>query len=70
MFEPLGALRATCYAEDGSARQPIRCCLESVVVFVPAEGQYTIGVFRISWVEPEAVEPTVFQVQGRLVTAE
>ena len=34
---------------------------------LPAAGQYTIGVFRISLVEPAAVEPTVFQVQGSLV---
>jgi hypothetical protein len=31
-------------------------------VFVAA-GQYTIGVFRISLVEPDAVEPTVFQLK-------
>jgi hypothetical protein len=29
-------------------------------------GQYPIGVFRISLVEPEEVELTVFQVQGVL----
>lgn len=33
---------------------------------LPAAGQYTIGVFRISLVEPEEVEPTVFQVKGTL----
>jgi hypothetical protein len=32
-------------------------------VFVPAAGQSTIGVFRISLVEPAAVEPTVFQLK-------
>jgi hypothetical protein len=26
-------------------------------------GQYPIGVFRISLVEPEEVEPTVFQLK-------
>lgn len=36
---------------------------------LPAAGQYTIGVFRISLVDPAAVEPAVFQVQGSL-TAE
>jgi len=35
----------------------------SGVVFVPAAERYTIGVFRISLVEPAAVEPTVFQLQ-------
>ncbi len=30
---------------------------------LPAAGQYTIGVFRISLVEPAAVEPTVFQLK-------
>ena len=35
---------------------------------LPAAGQYTIGVFRISLVEPEAVEPTVFQL--KVTTAE
>ena len=29
---------------------------------LPAAGQYTIGVFRISLVEPAEVEPTVFQL--------
>lgn len=29
---------------------------------LPEAGQYTIGVFRISLVEPAAVEPTVFQL--------
>jgi len=28
---------------------------------LPTAGQYTIGVFRISLVEPAVVEPTVFQ---------
>jgi hypothetical protein len=28
-----------------------------------AAGQYTIGVFRISLVEPAEVEPTVFQLK-------
>ncbi|MCB0124309.1 MAG: hypothetical protein KDE58_18765, partial [Caldilineaceae bacterium] len=37
---------------------------------LPTAGTYTIGVFRISLVEPEAVEPTVFQLQGSLVAAE
>jgi hypothetical protein len=27
-------------------------------------GQYPIGVFHISLVEPDEVEPTVFQLQG------
>ena len=27
-------------------------------------GAYTIGVFRIALVEPEAVEPTVFRLRG------
>lgn len=31
---------------------------------LPAAGQSTIGVFRISLVEPAAVEPTVFQLKG------
>ena len=35
---------------------------------LPAAGQYTIGVFRISLVEPTAVEPTVFQL--KVTTAE
>jgi hypothetical protein len=35
---------------------------------LPAAGQYTIGVFRISLVEPAAVEPTVFQL--RITTAD
>lgn len=43
--------------------------------FTLPAGQYTIGVFRISLVEPAAVEPaevepTVFQLQGSLVVAE
>ena len=29
-------------------------------------GTYTIGVFRISLVEPAEVEPTVFQLRGSL----
>lgn len=29
----------------------------------PPAGQYMIGVFRISLVEPEEVEPTVFQLK-------
>lgn len=33
---------------------------------LPAAGQYTIGVFRISLVEPTKVEPTVFQLKGAL----
>jgi len=37
---------------------------------LPEAGQYTIGVFRISLVEPEKVEPTVFQLQGSLGVAE
>ena len=36
----------------------------------PEAGEYTISVFRISQVEPEEVEPTVFQLQGRLTVAE
>ncbi|MEZ4684025.1 MAG: hypothetical protein R2932_58440 [Caldilineaceae bacterium] len=36
---------------------------------LPDTGQYTIGVFRISLVEPERVDPTVFQLQGSLVAA-
>ncbi len=31
---------------------------------LPVAGQYTIGVFRISLVEPEDAEPTVFQLKG------
>jgi len=34
---------------------------------LPAAGQSTIGVFRISLVEPAAVEPTVFQLKGTIV---
>jgi hypothetical protein len=30
---------------------------------LPAAGQSTIGVFRITLVEPAAVEPTVFQLR-------
>ena len=37
---------------------------------LPEAGEYTISVFRISLVEPEEVEPTVFQLQGRLTVAE
>jgi hypothetical protein len=37
---------------------------------LPAAGQSTIGVFRISLVEPAAVEPTVFQLQGNLTGPE
>ncbi|MEZ4737397.1 MAG: hypothetical protein R3E79_60750 [Caldilineaceae bacterium] len=37
---------------------------------LPAAGQYTIGVFRISLVAPAKVEPSVFQVQGSLNPAE
>ena len=33
---------------------------------LPDAGQYTIGVFRISLVEPAEVEPTVFQLKGTL----
>lgn len=36
-------------------------------VTLPTAGQYTIGVFRISLVEPDAVAPTVFQLRGSLV---
>jgi len=36
---------------------------------LPDTGQSTIGVFRISLVEPEAVKPTVFQLQVK-TTAE
>ena len=35
---------------------------------LPAAGQYTIGVFRISLVEPAEVEPTVFQLRGDTTT--
>jgi hypothetical protein len=31
---------------------------------LPVAGPYTIGVFRISLVEPAEVEPTVFQLKG------
>jgi hypothetical protein len=37
---------------------------------LPTAGKYTIGVFRISLVEPAKVEPTVFQVQGELSPAQ
>ncbi|MEZ4860436.1 MAG: hypothetical protein R3C14_03990 [Caldilineaceae bacterium] len=37
---------------------------------LPAAGQYTIGVFRISLVEPDEVAPTVFQSKGSLVAVE
>jgi hypothetical protein len=30
---------------------------------LPTAGEYTIGVFRISLVEPQEVEPPVFQLQ-------
>ncbi|MEZ4737403.1 MAG: hypothetical protein R3E79_60780 [Caldilineaceae bacterium] len=30
---------------------------------LPAAGQSTIGVFRISLVEPDEVKPTVFQLK-------
>ncbi len=30
---------------------------------LPVAGQYPIGVFRISLVEPDEVEPTVFQLK-------
>lgn len=33
---------------------------------LPEAGEYTIGVFRISLVEPEIVKPTVFRLQGGL----
>ena len=35
---------------------------------LPAAGQYTIGVFRISLVEPAEVESTVFQLRGDTTT--
>jgi hypothetical protein len=35
---------------------------------LPVAGQYTIGVFRISLVEPDEVEPTVFQLKGNTTT--
>ena len=38
----------------------------STTFTLPTAGTYTIGVFRISLVEPDAVEPTVFQLQGAL----
>lgn len=31
---------------------------------LPEAGEYTIGVFRISLVEPDEIEPTVFQLLG------
>jgi len=31
---------------------------------LPVAGPYPIGVFRISLVEPDEVEPTVFQLKG------
>jgi hypothetical protein len=34
---------------------------------LPEAEQYTIGVFRISLVEPDEVEPTVFQLKGTIV---
>ena len=37
---------------------------------LPEAGQYTIGVFRISLVEPEEVQTTVFQLMGSLGVAE
>jgi hypothetical protein len=37
---------------------------------LPAAGQYPIGVFRTSLVEPAAVKPTVFQLKGVLNSAE
>ncbi|MEZ4862199.1 MAG: hypothetical protein R3C14_12860 [Caldilineaceae bacterium] len=40
----------------------------STTFTLPTAGQYTIGVFRISLVEPDEVEPTVFQVKGATVT--
>ena len=43
--------------------------LVSLVIFtLPAAGAYTIGVFRISLVEPAEVAPTVFQLRGSLTT--
>ena len=42
----------------------------STTFSLPEAGQYTIGIFRIGLVEPEAVEPTVFQLQGSLKVAE
>ena len=42
----------------------------STTFTLPEAGEYTISVFRISLVEPEEVEPTVFQLQGRLTVAE
>jgi len=33
---------------------------------LPAAGQYTIGVFRLSLVEPVQVELTVFQLKGTI----
>ena len=41
--------------------------LVSLIIFtLPTAGEYTIGVFRISLVEPAEVEPTVFQLRGSL----
>ncbi len=37
---------------------------------LPIAGGYTIGVFRISLVEPAVVAPTVFQIKGIVVDSE
>jgi hypothetical protein len=49
------------YAEIRSILQQIRCFPNQLLCFA---GQYPIGVFRISLVEPAEVEPTVFQLKG------
>lgn len=38
----------------------------STALMLPEAGEYTIGVFRISLVEPSELEPTVFQISGSL----
>jgi hypothetical protein len=48
------------YSAIRSLPQQIRCFPNLLLYFA---GQYTIGVFRISLVEPEEVEPTVFQLK-------
>ncbi len=42
--------------------------LLSTTFTLPDVGAYTIGVFRISLVEPDDVEPTVFQLRGSRTT--
>jgi hypothetical protein len=61
----LVAQRILFYAETRSILQQIRSFRGAhwaqLLYFAR---QYPIGVFRISLVEPEEVEPTVFQLQG------